>query len=278
MLSPDGKWVWDGAQWQPIAHRETLFPSWQGITVEPAAPAPAAVQAPAPAASPALTQPVDPALAYPSFPSGPTMPQSAPLWRKDRKPTGANTYLYLFAGLVGIVIILIVLNSVVPLWLFLPGPKSGATPAAAQPSPVPPVAHRSDFARADHLVNGVLPPVMNSLTQSLTPITQGCSRALTISCQNAISNAEPQVKTTLSMLDKNPAPLCIAAPAAKLRADVATINVSLAAADKAYADNQSSELVTAMSAYSRAASQLGADIKSLTTTMNIHCETQVTGP
>jgi hypothetical protein len=281
MLSPDGQWVWDGTQWQPIAHRETLFPSWQAITVDPVAavPGPAAVQAPVRMAgpTPALTQPVPPGLAYPSFPAGQSMPQSVPLWRRGPKPTGMNMYFYLVAGVIGFVIILVVLNSISPLWLLLPGPKPGAAPAAAQPSPIPPVAHRSDFARADHFVSGVLPPTMDSLNQVLTPVTQSC-RALTISCQDAISNAEPQVKSTLAVIDHNPVPLCIAAPAAKLRADIATISTALAAADKAYSDNQAAELTSAMSSYSRAASQLGADVKSLTTTMNIRCETQVTGP
>ena len=275
MLSPDGKWVWDGAQWQPIAHRETLFPSWQSITVDPAA-----VQSPVQTAAPtpALRQPVDPGLAYPSFPSGQSMPPSAPLWRRGPRPTpGKYVYLYLVGGVVGFVALLIALNSIYPLWLLLPGPKPGAAPAA-QSSPVPPVAHRSDFARADHFVSGVLPPTMESLNQVLTPVTQGCSRALTISCQDAIWNAEPQVKSALSVLDHNPVPLCIAAPAAKLRADVATISTALAAGDKAYTDNQASELATAMSSYSRAASQLGADVKSLTSTMNVRCESQVTGP
>ncbi len=270
MLSPDGKWVWDGARWQPIAHRDTLFPSWQAITVEPVATVPAAVQAPPRMAppTPAFGPPVDPSLAY---------PQSAPLWRRDPRPTGMNSYLYFFGGLVGIVIILVVLNSVFPLWLLLPGAKPGGAPAAAQPSP-PPVAHRSDFARADHFVSGVLPPAMAGLNQVLSPVTQGCRSALTISCENAISAARPQVKSTLSVIDQNPVPLCIATPVARLRADLATIDVALTAAEKAYTDNQSSELTTAMSSYTRAASQLGADTKALTTAINVRCDTQVTGP
>lgn len=273
MLSPDGKWVWDGTQWQPIAHHETLFPSWQGITVEPAAPV--AVQAPprvAAAPTPALFQELNPAL----FPS--TQASAAPPWRREAKGTGVSWYLYFLAGVVGIVIILVVLNSVFPLWLYLPGPKAAPEPAAAQASPIPPVAHRSDFARADHFVSGVLPPQMATLTQDLTPVSQSCNRQLTISCQNAISTAGPEVKTVLSVIDANPVPLCIAAPLAKLRADLATIDVALTAADKAYTDNQASELVAAMSKYSRPASQLAADVRALTATMKAQCDPTVTGP
>jgi hypothetical protein len=269
MLSPDGKWVWDGTQWRPIAHHESLFPSWQSITVDPAAPVAAAVQAPARAVmvapTPALIQPVSPA--YPST-----------TWRPEPKPTGMNWYLYFFAGVVGIVIILVVLNSVFPLWLYLPGPKPPPAAAAAQASPIPPVAHRSDFARADHFVSGVLPPQMATLSQVLTPVSQSCNRQLTVSCQNDISNARPEVKTVLSVIDQNPVPQCISAQVAKLRADLATIDVALTAADKAYNDNQASELAAAMSKYSKPASQLAADVRALTTTMKAQCDATVTGP
>ena len=273
LLSPDGKWVWDGTQWQPIAHRETLFPSWQAITVEPAAPV--AVQAPprvATAPTPALFQPIDPAL----FPSA--QEAAPPPWRREAKGTGVNWYLYFIAGVMGIVIILVVLNSVFPLWLYLPGPKPADAPAAAKASPIPPVAHRSDFARADHFVSGVLPPQMATLTQDLTPVSQSCNRQLTIICQNDISTARPEVKTVLSVMDANPVPQCIAAPVAKLRADLATIDAALTAADKAYNDNQASELVPAIATYSRAASHLGADVTALTPTMKATCDPTVTGP
>jgi phage-related minor tail protein len=65
---------------------------------------------------------------------------------------------------------------------------------------------------------------------------------------------------------------------AKLRADLATIDAALTAADKAYTDNQSSELAAAMSKYSRPASQLGADVAALAATMKAQCDATVTGP
>jgi hypothetical protein len=268
MLSPDGKWVWDGTQWRPIAHHESLFPSWQSITVEPAAPVAAAVQAPARVAvapTPALIQPISPA--YPDT-----------TWRPEPKATGVNWVLYFVAGVVGIVIIFVVLNSVFPLWLYLPGPKPAPAPPAAQASPIPPVAHRSDFARADHFVSGVLPPQMTTLNQDLTPVSQSCNRQLTVSCQNDISTARPEVKTVLSVIDANPVPACIAPQAAKLRADLATIDAALTAADKAYNDNQASELAAAVSKYAKAASQLAPDVRALGTTMKAQCDATVTGP
>jgi hypothetical protein len=273
MLSPDGKWVWDGTQWQPIAHHETLFPSWQSIVVEPAAPVAAAFQAPARiATAPAIAQPVDPSLAYPS------MPQSAPIWRREAKATGVNWYLYFIAGVVGIVIILVVLNSVFPLWLLLPGPKAADAPAAAQASPIPPVAHRSDFARADHFVSGVLPPALADMNLVLPPVSQLCSKALTISCQNAINAADPKIKNVISVIDHNPVPLCVAAPVAKLRADLAGMDAALQGASKAYTDNLSSELAAAMSRYSSSRNPMPGHVSGLTTAMKAQCDTQVLGP
>ena len=271
MLSPDGKWVWDGTQWQPIAHHESLFPSWQSITVEPSAPAAAAVQAPPrtvmAAPTPALIQPVSP-----SYPSA--------TWRPEPKPTGVNWYLYFIAGVVGIVIILVVLNAVFPLWLLLPGPKPAAAPApaAAQASPIAPVAHRSDFARADHFVSGVLPPLMNNVYVYLGPVGQSCNRQLTIVCQNAVTAGRPAVKTALSLIDQNPVPQCISTQAAKLRADLAAVDVALTAADKGYTDNSAPELAAAITNYTHAAARLDPDVRTLTATMKAQCDATVTGP
>lgn len=271
MLSPDGKWVWDGTQWRPIAHHETLFPSWQSLTVEPAAPAAEAVRVAAPVA--VLTQPVDPGLAYPS------MPQTAPAWRqREPKATGANFYLYFIAGIVGIVIILVVLNSVFPLWLYLPGPKASNAPAAAQASPPPQVAHRSDFARADHFVSGLLPPAIADMNQLLVPVNLACGKALTISCQNALDAAAPKVKNVLSVVDHNPVPGCIVAPVAKVRADLAGMDAALQGASKAYTDNQSPELAAGMSGYFKSSAPLAADVRALGAAMNAKCDTAILGP
>jgi len=275
MLSPDGKWVWDGTQWRPIAHHETLFPSWQGISVEPAGPVAEAVQAPVQLAAPAgvLTQPVDPGLAYPS------MPQNAPAWRrKEPKATGANYYLYFIAGVVGIVIILVVLNAVFPLWLYLPGPKASNAPAAAQASPPPPVAHRSDFARADYFVSGVLPPALADLNHVLQPVGLSCTRALTVSCQNALDAAVPKLKGILPVFDKNPVPLCVSAPVARVRADLVGLNNAVQAGEKAYADNQAQELAAAMSAYSAFSGAYGRDVPAIAAAMNAKCDPTILGP
>jgi hypothetical protein len=207
------------------------------------------------------------------------MPKSAPAWRRrEPKASGANFYLYFIAGIVGIVIVLVVLNSVFPLWLLLPGPKASDAPTAAQASPPPPVAHRSDFARADYFVSGVLPPALAEVSQALQPVSLSCGKALTISCHDALDAATPKLKSFLSVIDHNPVPLCIAGSVAKLRADLAGIDAAVQGASKAYTDNQSSELAAAMALYARSAAPAAADIHALTSTMNAQCDTQVVGP
>ena len=119
---------------------------------------------------------------------------------------------------------------------------------------------------------------MALLNQDIAPVSLGCNRQLTVSCQNAIIAAQPEVKTVLSVIDKNPVPQCIAAPVAKLRADLATIDTALPAANKAYTDNQAPELAAAVALYSRGASQMGADISGITTNLKAHCDPTVTGP
>lgn len=284
MLSPDGKWVWDGQQWQPIAQHESVFPSWQSIATDAAAPAaPAAaspfpMQAPAPTPyavqAPAVVQPVNPALFYPQAQA------SAPLWEKGReaKPGMTPNYLYFGAGLVVIVIVLVVLNSVFPLWLLLPGPKPPPAPASPRPSPLPALSQRSDYARADYFINTVWPSLQKDLQPALTNVSQQCTRQLTNSCQTSLTQAEPLIQSTLKGIDQAPSqPQCIAAQVTKLRADVAALGNAMQAADKAFADNQGAELQAAMRAYTQSgaayAGDLGAIIR-LTKT----CDPRETGP
>src|SRR5690348_7496229 len=164
MLSPDGKWVWDGTQWQPIAHHESVFPSWQSVAaVEPAAvQAPIPVPTPAAMPTPALVQPMNPMM-YPQVGA-----PAAPLWKPKPKATGISYPLYFAAGIVGIVIVLIVLNSVFPLWLLLPGPKAAAAPPSPKAPAVPALSQRSDYARADYFANTLLAPQLRTLNPALT--------------------------------------------------------------------------------------------------------------
>jgi hypothetical protein len=275
MLSPDGKWVWDGTQWQPIAQHESVFPSWQSaVAVEPATPvAPVPAPVPMPMPTPALVQPVNPALYYPQ--SAP----AAPLWKqKEPKQTGMNYALYFAAGIVGIVIILIVLNSVFPLWLLLPGPKASAARPSPQASPLPALTQRSDYARADYFANVLLAPQLRTLNPALTMVAQQCTRNLTNSCQDALNAVDPQIKSTLALINKTSLPLCVAPPVAKLKADINNMESALQVATSAYDQNQGSALAFAMGTFVKYRAVFSADIPAISSVAKAHCDTTETGP
>jgi len=270
MLSPDGQWVWDGSQWQPIARHESVFPSWQSaVAVEPAAAVPAPVAAASP--MPAVVQPVNPAY----------YPQAQPAargWGRQPGQSGINYPLYFVAGAIGIVIILVVLNSVFPLWLLLPGPKPPPPLPSPKASPLPALTQRSDYARADRFVNVVLPAALQDFSPAATAVSQQCSKQLTISCQNDLTAIDPLFKNVLAAFDKNSVPLCISAPAAKARSDIAAMQSAVTAAEKAYNDNQASELAAATGSYRNAQSALGRDLATLAAVTKSSCDTRETGP
>lgn len=292
MLSPDGKWVWDGQQWQPIAHHESVFPSWQSIAAEPAAPvaqvaaapvaaapmAPAAPFAPAaiPGPAPAIVQPaVNPAMYFPQAPQ-----QATPLWKRGReaKPTGMNNMLYIAAGVVVIVIILVVLNSVFPLWLLLPGPKAAAAPPPPKASPVPQLTVRSDYGRADYFINIQLGKELETLNPDLTATSQECTRQLTNSCETALTAVIPDIKTTVGIIDKATLPQCIAPQVAKVRADIMNMQSALDVAESAYNHNQGSELAFAMGTFVRYRAVFSGDVGALPAIAKAKCDPTETGP
>jgi hypothetical protein len=290
MLSPDGKWVWDGQQWQPIAQHESVFPSWQSIAVEPAAPAapaapvgPAAspfpVQAPVPTPypvrAPAVVQPINPALLYPQQAAA-----DVPLWERGRqaRPGMTPNYLYFVAGLVVIVIVLVVLNSVFPLWLLLPGPKPAPAAASPRPSPLPALTQRSDYTRVNYFITVIWPSTDQTFAPAVTSVAQLCTRELTNSCQDALTAADPQVTKVLAVIDANQMPLCVAPQAAKLRSDVVGMQSALKLANRAFTDNQASELASAIRNYDVYLRSLGGDLQNMSQTATAQCDTRVTGP
>src|SRR5690242_11445255 len=127
-MSPDRKWIWDGAQWRPIAVHEAAFPSWQsvgaGFTPLDAAPVRAPVRAgvrDAPA--------VD---AYRL--AGPAPGISVPLWNQKPARRGVKVYGRAIVGLAGLVIVVALVSVVGTLALSNrqspPAPQAQATPTA----------------------------------------------------------------------------------------------------------------------------------------------------
>jgi hypothetical protein len=103
-ISPDGKWVWDGTEWQPVAGRDSghtaVFPAFSAAALDPALtthPAPVPFRAP--------VAPVNYAANYSL-----AQPQTnAPLWQV--KAGHWNKYLYVAAGVIVLVMAGIFLSS-----------------------------------------------------------------------------------------------------------------------------------------------------------------------
>jgi hypothetical protein len=291
-LSPDGKYVWDGSQWQPIADssepvHKGVFSAWNSIHVEPADPvaelaqrAPMQVQAPAQMpmqmTPPMQVEAPPPEIDYSYTVNDPTI---TPLWLKSTS-TGVSKYLYFGAGLVVVVIVLMILNSLN--FMSLPFIGAGSsTDQAAKPSPTPPAytpaTVRSEFSRADGFLNGSLGPAMDSLVQPITAM-QTCNGTLSNACFDAMNGAAPPLKTVLAIIDRGPIPQCIAAPMKALRSDFANMQIGLTRALKGYNDNQRAELDSGLYAFVRNAQALAADAKTVDQAEKTQCSTDPEGP
>jgi hypothetical protein len=276
MMSPDGKYVWNGHEWVAVAVSSTdaghlgVFPSWSQIA-EPPAPA-AAVPA-----RPVAVQP--PAIQYPPHVSNP-LDYSAggavtPLW-EQRPKSGMTNYLYIGAGAIAVVVVLVLLNTWGPLlWSLAFGAPEA--PIVVKPTPpLPALTARTEYARADRFVTRILNPAMTDLNQAMTLYRQTCTGALTTSCQNNIIATEAQVKNTMSLIDHAQIPVCISGSVARMSAELAGMDKALQAANKAYNDNSQPQLAQALAQFAAASRQLPAD--NAATVAKTGCDTQATGP
>jgi len=291
-LSPDGKYVWDGSKWQPIADsseqvHKGVFAAWNSIHVEPADPvaelaqrAPVQVQAPAAmpvqVAPPMQMEAPPPEIDYSYTVNDPTI---TPLWLKSSS-TGVSKYLYFGAGLVVVVIVLMILNSLN--FMSLPFIGAGSsTDQAAKPSPTPsaytPATVRSEFSRADGFLNGSLGPALDDLVQPISAM-QSCNGTLSNACFDAMNGAAPPLKNVLAVIDRGPIPQCIAAPMKALRSDFANMQIGLTRALKGYNDNQRAELDSGLYAFVRNAQALSADAKAVDQAEKALCTTDPEGP
>jgi hypothetical protein len=262
-MSPDGKWVWNGAEWQPVGTHKSVFPSWNSIHVEP-------VQAP-PEPAQAVMDQRQPVLTYPVYAVAEAAPP-APLWQA--RATGRNKYLYWVAGVVVLVMAVVFLRAMAP---FIVWPWSGgadAAPAAAAPTAL---ATRSDYARSDRFLRMSLTPAMSALTPTIPVLKETCNGQLTVSCQAAITATDKQVKIVIAAIDNESIPACIAKPVTKLRADLAASDAALQTSLKGYKDNLKAEVTQGLSTFSRSSAPLVADARAVGPAQ-VLCDTQVVGP
>jgi hypothetical protein len=260
-MSPDGQWVWNGAEWQPVGTHRSVFPSWNSIRVEPAQPAVETAQA-------VMTQP-EPVMTYPVYAVADVA--APPLWQ--RQSTGINKYLYWVAGLIVLVIAVVLVNSMAP-FIEWPWSGSGATPAAAG---LPPLATRSDYARSDRFLHVELTPAMSTLTPTFPVLKETCVGLLTVSCQSAIAATDKQAKVVLAAIKRETIPACIAAPVTKLRTDLVATDAALQGGLKGYTDNSQTEVNQGVALFNRASAPLAADAAAVAPASRT-CETEVVGP
>ncbi len=278
MLSPDGNWVWDGKQWQPIAVKhEGVFPSFAAIRVDPTEPLGAdadVVPVPMAASSRMMGPPPEYTMesSYPPVEAVVEKPVT-PMWQQPA--TGLNSYLYIVAGLMVLVIALVVLNAFLPFSKLLSGPEPEAQPT---PSPSPALAARTEFNRADRFVSVILAPAMANVNDTALVQKQTCNGSPTVSCRSALTETENQVVNALAVIDKAEIPTCIAPYVAKIRGDLAGMDTNVKLAIKGYTDNKKAELTLGLSRFNAYAKPLPADNAALTKALQAQCDTQFAGP
>jgi hypothetical protein len=289
-MSPDGNWVWDGSQWQPVTGVE---PTHEGVfaayahKVEAADQAvgvaePESVVAPVQGAAPAVDYSYPaPAVDYgypaPAVDYGYPAPEPVvPLWQQP-KSSRKTVYLYAGGAVVLFVMVLIVLNSINLVSLpFIGGRTSSSPPQAANASPTPgPI--RSEYGRADLFFNGALAPAVASLEDTKAAM-ESCSANLSNNCFNAITASDEQLKNVLSVIDHGSIPSCIAAPMKQLRNDFAQMDSGLQLGLKGFKDNQPGEVVNGVYQFRHVAGSQQGDTVAVGNALKTQCSPDLEGP
>jgi hypothetical protein len=269
-ISPDGKWVWDGTEWQPVAGRDSghtaVFPAFNTATLEPTMTMTApAQQAPVPFSAPVA--PVNYAVNY-------STPQaSAPLWQV--KPGRWNNYLYVAAAVVVLVMAMIFLNSLGSFSL----PWFGGSSRSSTPAPAPSVLNkRSDYAVASRFLTAFLAPAMSSFNKTVSTQVLSCNGVMTVGCQAALIETDNQVKNAVAVVNDAPAPVCIVPNVSKVKIDLAGLDAFLQNALQAYTDGSKSGLAAGLAGFAYEDRMLQGDILAAFKAQASFCDTQLTGP
>jgi hypothetical protein len=245
--------------WEPVA-----------AAVIPQAVAPA----PRPVAAPVYVAPEEVLMPSPSYNFPVATPIAAP-WQKPAR--GAKTYILVAGGVVVLIMVMMVLNSlsVVPFHLF----ESAATPTARPvATPQPPSTARTDFDRADRFLNQLLTPAIGGLNDSWQPLFATCNGPLSASCLAAIKVTDQAMNKILSVIDHNDVPLCISSGMVKVRKDAVAMEAGLQIALKGFQDNNAAETKAGLSQFGSVARTFGVDMTAVDVAQKTLCDTQEVGP
>jgi hypothetical protein len=267
-VSPDGKWVWDGTEWQPVAGRDSghtaVFPAFN----------PAALQAsmvdPTTPASPTPFGAAPPAVNYAASYSAPQQ-TSAPLWQV--KPGHWNKYLYVVAGVVVLVIAGIFLSSLGP--ITLPWFAS-AGPVVSRPGPSE-LSARTDYAAANRFMTDHITSDIVSLNKTITAQVLSCNGVLTVGCQDAMTVTDGKVQDALAVINTESFPLCLATNVGNVKFQLQRLHGFLHDAFTAYTDSSKKELLSALAGFYAVDHALQLAFNATQAAANV-CDTQLTGP
>ena len=262
MMSPDGKWVWDGQKWIPVAVHESVFPAYASAgaaaaSADPAAPLaetmvsppvnPFAGRAtPSPFATPPQGTPFagpPPTSAFVPMPVPAPAVVSPPIVQPGNYAAGGATPPWqAWAGggadrsrmmKLGAAFIAVALGVIVVIYFglsqlpFMRASNEQPTPAASPTAtPVPQLTARSDAAVATRWVTAYYTPAINALSAAVRASSAACNGVLSVSCQQALKGLDDTLKPTVAALAQ-PVPPCIAKPVGKVRADVNAIQAAV---------------------------------------------------
>jgi len=269
-MSPDGKWIWDGAQWRPVAVHEAAFPNWKsvgaGFVPETDTQARPVAVAPPPSRRDAIPPP-----SYRL--AGPVPNMAAPLWRQASAGLGLKRYASM-AIAAAVLIVVIVLVSVAAT-LALSAHQNPTAPVVATTSKGGPTA-RSDSARAAYLIQSLETP-MADLRDNTLLLRQTCAAGMTSSCWDAMTTVDNNLTAILPLFDKATIPLCISAQEGTLRTDMTNLRAEEQLALKGLNENKKSEFLTGYAQVVRYGPGVQAEFAAVKSAA-ASCDSALTGP
>ena len=269
-MSPDGKWIWDGAQWRPIAVHEAAFPNWQSVGAGFVPEADTRAQTMVLAPPPSRREGIPP----PSYRmAGPAPNMAAPLWRRASAGLDLKRYAPMGMAAVVLVVVIVLVSVVATLALSArQGPSAPSVQTTAKGGPTT----RSESAEAAYVVKSLESP-MADLKDNLALVKQGCGVGMTSACEDSLIQVANTVAPMLPVLDKATIPQCIATLETTVRADLGKLGDGEQLALKGFNDSKRTEWLNGYAqvlAYGAGATTSFAVVRSAAT----RCESAVTGP